>query len=29
MNQKVQIENRTCWYFDGIIKLEGFDLDNI
>ena len=23
------IENHTCYYFDGIIKLEDFDLDNI
>ena len=26
---KVHIKNRTCCYFDGIIKLEDFDLDNI
>ena len=24
-----RIENRTCYYFDNIIKLEDFDLDNI
>ena len=23
------MKNRTCYYFDDIIKLEGFDLDNI
>ena len=27
--KKVRIKNRTCYYFDGIIKLEDFDLDNI
>ena len=26
--QKNDIENRTCHYFDDIIKFEGFDLDN-
>ena len=26
---KVRIKNRTCCYFDGIIKLEDFDLNNI
>ena len=26
--KEVRIKNRTC-YFDGIIKLEAFDLDNI
>ena len=25
---KVRIKNRTCYYFDDIIKLEDFDLDN-
>ena len=25
----VCIKNRTCFYFDDIIKLEDFDLDNI
>ena len=24
-----RIENRTCYYFDNIIKLEDFDLDNV
>ena len=24
-----RIENHTCYYFDGIIKLKDFDLDNI
>ena len=27
--EKVRIKNRTCYYFDDIIKLEDFDLDNI
>ena len=27
--QKVRIKNRTCYYFDDIIKLEDFDLENI
>ena len=27
--KNVRIKNRTCNYFDGIIKLEDFDLDNI
>ena len=27
--KKVRIKNRTCYYFDDIIKLEDFDLDNI
>ena len=26
---KVRIKNRTCYYFDDIIKLEDFDIDNI
>ena len=26
---KVRIKNRTCYYFDDIIKLEDFDLDKI
>ena len=26
---KVRIKNRTCYYFDDIIKLEDFDLDEI
>ena len=25
----VCIKNRTCYYFDDVIKLEDFDLDNI
>ena len=25
----VRIKNRTCYYFDKIIKLEDFDLDDI
>ena len=29
MNLTVHIENSTCYYFDDIIKLEDFDLDNI
>ena len=27
--KKVCIENRTCYYFDDILELEDFDLDNI
>ena len=27
--KKVHIKNRTCYYFDDIIKLEYFGLDNI
>ena len=27
--QKVRVKYRTCFYFDDIIKLEDFDLDNI
>ena len=27
--KKVRIKNRTCYYFDDIIKLEDFDLDDI
>ena len=27
--KKNPIKNRTCYYFDDIIKLEDFDLDNI
>ena len=27
--KKVSIKNRTCYYFDNIIKFEDFDLDNI
>ena len=25
--KKVRIKNGTCYYFDAIIKLEGFDID--
>ena len=28
-NAKVRIKNRTCYYFDDIIKLEDFHLDSI
>ena len=27
--KKVRIKNRTCYYFNDIIKLEGFNLDKI
>ena len=27
--KKVRIKNRTCYYFDDIIKLEDFDIDDI
>ena len=27
--KKVRIKNRTCYYFDDIIKLEDFDFNDI
>ena len=27
--KKVCIKNRTCYYFDDVIKLEDFEIDNI
>ena len=27
--KKVHIKNRTCYYFDNITELEGFDFVNI
>ena len=27
--KEIGIKNRTCYYFDDIIKIEDFDLDNI
>ena len=27
--KKARINNRTCYYFNDIINLEDFDLDNI
>ena len=27
--KKVCLKNRTCYYFDDIIKTEDFDFDNI
>ena len=27
--RKLCIKNSTCYYFDDIIKLEDFDIDNI
>ena len=27
--RKVCIKNRTCYYFNAIVKLEDFDIDNI
>ena len=27
--KETDIKNRTCYYFDGIIKIEDFDIDNI
>ena len=27
--KEIDIKNRTCYYFDEIIKIEDFDLDNI
>ena len=29
MNFKIRIKNRTCYYFDDIIKFEDFDFDSI
>ena len=26
---EIDIKNRTCYYFDDIIKIKDFDLDNI
>ena len=26
--KEIDIENSTCYYFDDIIKIEGFDFDN-
>ena len=28
-SKKVRIKNRACYYFDDIIKLEDFDIDQI
>ena len=25
---KINIKNRTCYYFDDVIKIEDFDFDN-
>ena len=27
--KEIDIRNRTCYYFDDIIKIEDFDLNNI
>ena len=27
--KEINIKNRTCYYFDDIIKIEDFDLDNV
>ena len=27
--KKIDLKNGTCYYFDGIIKIEDFDIDNI
>ena len=27
--KEISIKNRTCYYFDEIIKVEDFDFDNI
>ena len=27
--KEVDVKNRTCYYFDDIIKIENFDLGNI
>ena len=28
-SKEIDIENSTCYYFDDVIKIEDFDLDNI
>ena len=28
-SKETDIENRTCYYFDDIIKIEDFEFDNI
>ena len=27
--KEIDVKNRTCYYFDGIIKIEDFNLDNV
>ena len=27
--KEINLKSRTCYYFDDIIKIEGFDFDNI
>ena len=27
--KEIDIKSRTCYYFDGIIKMEDFRLDNV
>ena len=27
--KEINIKNRTCYYFDDVIKIEDFDLDNV
>ena len=27
--KEIGIKDPTCYYFDGIIKIKGFDLDNV
>ena len=27
--KEIDIKNRTCYYFDDIIKIEDFNLDNV
>ena len=27
--KKIDIKNSTCYYFDGIFKIEDFNLDNM
>ena len=29
LRSEIDIKNRTCYYFDNIIKIEDFDPDNI
>ena len=28
-SKEISVKNHTCYYFDDIIKLDDFDLDNI
>ena len=28
-SKEINMKNRTCYYFDDIVKIEAFDFDNI